>query len=200
MTDSMGQGKLIRHMQKPSYTYDEYLICIGVGQSISSVICKNLSYSGPSYPSSPVYLLAVVWIIPNLDRIINQIHHQQEIYSHYFSPSNTSLHISVTFGLTFLHLIFSIWSKLSVNFWPLWALMGASSLQLTVTGRRSKVLPLTACWHLITGSNPGNGMRESGQWLGVRPNGAPLVTSIILLMSYTFVAKILSLDFCQIEL
>ena len=55
MTDSMGPGKLVRHMQNLSYTYDEYLICIGLGQSISSVICKDPSYSGPSYPSSPVY-------------------------------------------------------------------------------------------------------------------------------------------------
>ena len=55
MTDSMGPGKLVRHMQNPSYTYDEYLIYIGLGSSISSVICKNPSYSGPSYPSSPVY-------------------------------------------------------------------------------------------------------------------------------------------------
>ena len=56
MTDSMGPGKLLRHMQSPSYTYDEYLICIVLGQSISSVVCKNLSYSGPSYPSSPVLI------------------------------------------------------------------------------------------------------------------------------------------------
>ena len=56
MTDSMGPGKLVRHMQNPSYTYDEYLICIGLGPSISSVICKNPSYSGPSYPSSPVLI------------------------------------------------------------------------------------------------------------------------------------------------
>ena len=54
MTDSMGPGKLVRHTQNPSYTYDEYLICMGLGPSISSVICKNPSYSGPSYPSSPV--------------------------------------------------------------------------------------------------------------------------------------------------
>ena len=54
MTDSMGPGKLVRHMQNPSYTYDEYLICIGLGPGISSAICKNPSYSGPSYPSSPV--------------------------------------------------------------------------------------------------------------------------------------------------
>ena len=55
MTDSMGPEKLVCHMQNPSYTYDKYLICIGLGPSISSVICENLSYSGPSYPSSPVY-------------------------------------------------------------------------------------------------------------------------------------------------
>ena len=59
MTDSMGPGKLVRHMQNPSYTYDEYLMCIRLGPSLSSVICKNLWYSGPSYPSSPVLLLAV---------------------------------------------------------------------------------------------------------------------------------------------
>ena len=53
MMDSMGPGKKVRHMQNLSYTYDEYLICIGLGPSISSVICKNLSYSGPS--SSLVY-------------------------------------------------------------------------------------------------------------------------------------------------
>ena len=54
MTDLMGPGKLVRHMQSLSYTYDEYLICIELGPSISSVICKDPSYSGPSYPSSPV--------------------------------------------------------------------------------------------------------------------------------------------------
>ena len=54
MTDSMGPGKLVRHMQNLSYTYDEYLICIGLGPSISSIICKTPSCSGPSYPSSPV--------------------------------------------------------------------------------------------------------------------------------------------------
>ena len=32
------QKKLVRHMQNPSYTYDEYLISIGLGPSISSVI------------------------------------------------------------------------------------------------------------------------------------------------------------------
>ena len=56
---------MIRHMQNPSYTYDEYLICIKLGPSISSVICKNQSYIGPSYPSSPVlcfYIAAVVFI------------------------------------------------------------------------------------------------------------------------------------------
>ena len=56
MTDSMGPGKLVHQMQNPSYAYDIYLICIGLGPSISSVICKNLSYSGTSFPSSPVYI------------------------------------------------------------------------------------------------------------------------------------------------
>ena len=60
MADSMGPGKLVRHMQNPSYTYDEYLICIGLGPGISSVICENPSYSGPSYPSSPVL---DVWVM-----------------------------------------------------------------------------------------------------------------------------------------
>ena len=55
MTDSMGPGKLVCHMQNLSYTYDTYSICMGLGQSISSVIDKSLSYSGPSYPSWPVY-------------------------------------------------------------------------------------------------------------------------------------------------
>ena len=50
---------MVRYMQNPLYTYDEYLICIGLGPSILSVICKNLSYSGPSYPSSLVLLLKV---------------------------------------------------------------------------------------------------------------------------------------------
>ena len=55
----MGPGKLARHMQNPSYAYDEYLICIGLVPSISSVICKNPSYSGPSYPSSPVLAITM---------------------------------------------------------------------------------------------------------------------------------------------
>ena len=54
MTDSMGPGKLVRHMQNLSHTYDEY---------ISSVICKNLSDSGPSYPSSPVLTFHIKYII-----------------------------------------------------------------------------------------------------------------------------------------
>ena len=55
MTDSMEPGKLVRHLQNLSYTYDTYLICMGLGPSISSVIDKGPSYSGLSYPSSSVY-------------------------------------------------------------------------------------------------------------------------------------------------
>ena len=54
MTDSTGPGKLVRHMQNPSYTYDTYLICMGLGPSILCVIDKSPLYSGPSYTSSPV--------------------------------------------------------------------------------------------------------------------------------------------------
>ena len=53
MTDS---GKLVPHMQNPSYTYDICLICMGLGPGISSVIDKIPSYSGPSYPRSPVVI------------------------------------------------------------------------------------------------------------------------------------------------
>ena len=48
MTGSIRNGKLVRHMQNPTYTYDTYLICMGLGPSISSVIDKSLSYSGLS--------------------------------------------------------------------------------------------------------------------------------------------------------
>ena len=54
MTDSMGPGKSVRHMQNMSYNYDTYLICMGLGPSILSVIDKSQLYSGLSYPSSPV--------------------------------------------------------------------------------------------------------------------------------------------------
>ena len=61
MTDSMGPGKLVRHMQNPSYTYDKYLICMGLGPSILSVIDESPSYSGQSYPSSLVLTEIFRW-------------------------------------------------------------------------------------------------------------------------------------------
>ena len=69
ITHSMGPGKLVHHMQNLSYTYDEYLICIGLGPGISSLICKNPSYSGPSYPSSPVQLT-----LPMLRLLLSKVH------------------------------------------------------------------------------------------------------------------------------
>ena len=60
----MGPGKLVLHMQSLSYTYDQYLICVGLGPSISSVIHENTSYSGPSYPSSPVHLILYLTLAP----------------------------------------------------------------------------------------------------------------------------------------
>ena len=63
MTDSMRPGKCVRHMQNLLYTYDEHMICIGLGPSKSSVICNNPSYSCPSYPSSPVqYVLGTTGV------------------------------------------------------------------------------------------------------------------------------------------
>ena len=52
ITGELGYGGL-NVTRKNGLSY-EYLICIRLGSSISSVICKNPSYSGPSYPSSPV--------------------------------------------------------------------------------------------------------------------------------------------------
>ena len=53
MTDSKEPGKLVRHMRNPSYTYDTYFICMGLAKSISFVIDKSPSHSGPSYPGLP---------------------------------------------------------------------------------------------------------------------------------------------------
>ena len=55
MTDSMGPGKWVCHMHNPSYTYDTYYICMALGPIILSVVDKSPSYSGPLYPSSPVF-------------------------------------------------------------------------------------------------------------------------------------------------
>ena len=38
MAYSIGPGKLVSHMQNLSYTYAKYLICIGLGPNILSVI------------------------------------------------------------------------------------------------------------------------------------------------------------------
>ena len=63
MTDSM-----VRHIQSPSYTYDEDLICMRLGPSILSVICNNPSYSGPSYPSSPVISILFYNVIQEVEQ------------------------------------------------------------------------------------------------------------------------------------
>ena len=102
MTESMGPGKLVRHMQNPSYTYDEYLICIGLGPSISSFICKKTSYSGPSYQSSPVSLKNLIALKGNLAPIFtcpsesvpilfNNIHHSYWVYFGLSAPKHDEL-------------------------------------------------------------------------------------------------------------
>ena len=81
MTDSMGPGKWVRHMHNPSYTYDKCLICIELGPRMLSVICKNPSYSGPSYPSSPVFSQSDP--INNLEPIMNYLKvHKHELFFH----------------------------------------------------------------------------------------------------------------------
>ena len=86
MTDSMGPEKLVRHMQNPSYTYDEYLICIGLGPSISSVICKNPSYSCPSYPSSPIMI----------SRILGWCRCERKIFPEFSGTDNSFFKLSET--------------------------------------------------------------------------------------------------------
>ena len=71
MTDSIGPGKLVGHMQNLSYTYDKYLICMGLGPSILSVIDESLSYIGPSYPSSPVYQTTLT--LPLLRLLLSEV-------------------------------------------------------------------------------------------------------------------------------
>ena len=74
VTDSMRPGKFVRHMHNQSYTYDTYLICMGLGPGISSVIDESPSYSGPSYPSSPAIVPTCiqdhqVMIVSNLGKL-----------------------------------------------------------------------------------------------------------------------------------
>ena len=52
-----GTRKIGPSYANPSYAYDTYLICMGLGPSILSVIDKSPSYSGPSYPSSTVFFI-----------------------------------------------------------------------------------------------------------------------------------------------
>ena len=69
----MGPGKLVRHMQNPSYTYDKYLICTGQGPSVSSVIDKSPSYSGPSYPSLPVFTVTHTFLLSQWVSVICKV-------------------------------------------------------------------------------------------------------------------------------
>ena len=94
----MGPGKLVRHMQNPSYTYDTHLICMGQGPSILSVIDKSLLYSGPSYPSSPVPHTQSRVLAGFLNRCVPKVEHTIDFGFHAdFHPKcQSSLsHISV---------------------------------------------------------------------------------------------------------
>ena len=62
----MGPGKLVRHMQNPSNTYDTYLICIGLGPSIPSVICRNPSYTVVRHIQVRLYMIMFNSYIPEI--------------------------------------------------------------------------------------------------------------------------------------
>ena len=70
MTDSMGPGKLVCHMQNLSYTYDTYLICMGLGPSILSVIDKK-SVLQWSVISNFTCISTMQGLVPVLDTIPN---------------------------------------------------------------------------------------------------------------------------------
>ena len=48
------------YMQSPSYTYHTYLIYMGLGPSISSIIANSMAYCGPSCASSLVVPMGAV--------------------------------------------------------------------------------------------------------------------------------------------
>ena len=43
MTDSMGPGKLVRHMPNQSYTYDTHLLCMGLGRTVIDMTSIDIS-------------------------------------------------------------------------------------------------------------------------------------------------------------
>ena len=76
MTDSMGPGKLVRHMQNPSCTYDEYLMCIRLGPSISSVISKftRTSIATPNNMDSLADPMDVYFVGIQLSSLLTSLH------------------------------------------------------------------------------------------------------------------------------
>ena len=69
VADSMGPEKLVRYVQSLLYTYDTYLICMGLGPSISSVIAKSPAYSGLPYASSLVLQISASQVMTAMVRL-----------------------------------------------------------------------------------------------------------------------------------
>ena len=65
-TLGMGPGNWVRHMQSLSYTYDTYLICMGLGPSISSVIAKNVQRIAVRHMQVCLYILKYHMIIDRM--------------------------------------------------------------------------------------------------------------------------------------
>ena len=79
-----GTRKIGPSYAKKLYTYDEYLICIRLGPSISSIIGKNLSHSGPSYPGSPVIMKVIMIISVSIISIMKK----RSLFKEGVTPSN----------------------------------------------------------------------------------------------------------------
>ena len=65
----MGPEKLVRYVQSLLYTYYTYLICMGLGPSISSVIAKSPAYSGLPYASSLVLQISASQVMTAMVRL-----------------------------------------------------------------------------------------------------------------------------------
>ena len=140
MTDAMGPGKLARHMQNLLYTYDEYLICIGLGPSISSVICKHPSYSSPSNASSPVlpkvcYKQPLIWqrmvfqcIDPTHDRLNPSNAEATFAQSTRMQRLLKAIETLSCYFITVISAASSIWVKTSTLQDPMWRVVSMLEL------------------------------------------------------------------------
>ena len=64
MTDSMGLEKLVRNMQNLSYTFDDYLICIGLGLGNVCFVPKLFSQVSQSIHRQPLGMNGLILSSP----------------------------------------------------------------------------------------------------------------------------------------